>query len=79
MAKAAGQKVVKKKKKKRAVKELNQGDEYGIEDEYDQEEEAKADNEEEDAQLAKDRKICAKSPEFKRVWDLCEQLKAKFP
>ena len=79
-AKVAVKKKKKKRKSKKPLKPKKSGlegdgdnDEYGFEDNED------SNPEDEDDQDYKDRKICAKSTEFKKVLELCGTLKEKFP
>ena len=70
----------KKKKKKRAKKakkitqEENDDGDYGIEDFQDDDNDEDLNEEE-----LRDRKICQKCPEFKKVLELAEQIKKQFP
>jgi transcriptional regulator of acetoin/glycerol metabolism len=78
IAKQCGQpykRKVKKKVKKFVVQPI---DDEG--DCQEQEELKEAIEEEEvDEQTLRDRKICQKSSEFKAIWELCNQIKEKFP
>ena len=67
----------KKKKRKSKTKVIDAGndEEYGIEC-HDSDGEA---NEDLDEQTKKDRKISVKLPSFKKVLELTEELKRKFP
>ena len=71
----------KKKKKKRVKKQLKikeEQEEYGIEDDQAVEEDDDKEKDD-DEQIVKDRKIAAKSTDFKITLELIEQLKTKFP